>query len=251
MEMRTPEFQPETPPPAKGGFAPTQWSLVLEASAEGGLALDQLCRAYWRPVYVFVRASGLPPAEAEDATQEFFADILKRDVLKLADRERGRFRGFLCQSVRLFLSNRRRVAGAQKRLQSEQVVPLDPQDCERDLAQHTGDGPLDPAALYDASWAKCVVRGALDRLAVEQARVLGSDHFERLRPFVMCPPASGEYVRLSETLGIPAGHIAVRVHRLTQRFGDLVRAEIAATLADRRDVESELRYLLQLAARQL
>src|SRR5688572_20068257 len=89
------------------GFASTEWSLVLAASAEGGLALDRLCRAYWRPAYVYIRATGVERSEAEDATQEFFADMLRRDWLKIVDRDLGSFRAFLRSSVRLFLNNRR------------------------------------------------------------------------------------------------------------------------------------------------
>src|SRR6185369_17292670 len=97
------------------GFASTEWSLVLSASTNSEPALDRLCRTYWRPVYVFVRASGVDRHEAEDVTQEFFADMLRRDWLKLADPERGSFRGFLRTNVRFFLGNRRRFDRAQKR----------------------------------------------------------------------------------------------------------------------------------------
>lgn len=243
---------PEPQPPARdsaGAFASTQWSLVLTASVAGGPALDQLCRTYWRPVYFYIRATGLSPDEAEDATQDFFADMLRRDWLKLADRERGRFRGFLCHSVRLFLGNRRRVASAQKRGRNSPVIPLEVEECERALARHPG-GASDPATLYDEVWADCVLRAALDRLAAEQARAAGTNHFDRLRPYLMCPPVPGDYTRLAESLGVPSGQIAVRIHRLTQRLGDLIRAEVAATVSDRSEIEAELRYLVRLVGRQ-
>jgi DNA-directed RNA polymerase specialized sigma24 family protein len=235
------------PPP--DGFASTEWSLVLAASTEGGPALDRLCRAYWRPVYVYVRATGIAQHEAEDATQEFFAEMLRREWLRLVDRERGSFRGFLRSSVRLFLNNRRRRAGRQKRGGGETVVPLATGEFETELAGRIANH-ADPAVLYDESWADCVLQAALDRLSAEQAKAGNAEAFPHFRPYLTSQPAPGDYARLAETLGIPTGQIALRVHRLTQRFGEIIRAEIAATLADRGETETELRYLLQLATRQ-
>lgn len=245
---------PSSPKPVEAvstnGFASTEWSLVLAASAEGGPALDRLCRAYWQPLYIYVRAAGLSPSEAEDATQEFFTEMLRRDWLKLADRERGRFRGFLCSSVRQFLGNRRRVANADKRGGGAAPIPLDAQECEREFARKSHAG-ADPATLFDESWADCVLRASIERLSSEQSRAPGGGDFERLRPFLMCPPGPGDYARLGDELGVPSAKIAVRVHRLTQRLGDLIRAEVAATLVDRSELEAELRYLLRLVSQKV
>lgn len=240
-------MEPHHSPP--NGFASTEWSLVLEASTDGGPALDRLCRIYWRPVYVYIRATGVTRDEAEDITQEFFADMLRRDWLKRADRERGSFRGFLRSSVRFFVSNLRRKAHAQKRGGGEPVRSLAIEECERELARQTS-GQVDPAALYEQIWANCVLDAALLRLASEQVKAGHGETFEQLRPYLTSPPASGDYIRLAEKLQLPPGQIAVRVHRLTQRFAEVIRAEVAATLADPRDLEPELRHLLRLVARQ-
>jgi hypothetical protein len=237
----------QSPDPPPDGFASTEWSLVLAASADGGPALDRLCRAYWRPAYVYIRATGLPRNEAEDATQEFFADMLRREWLKLVDRERGGFRAFLRASVRQFLQNRHRYTHAQKRGGGEPVVPLDSEECERELLQRPA-GQTDPAALYDESWANCVLQSALARLEAEHAKTGNTARFTQLRPYLTSAPKPGDYARIAENFRIPAGQVALQVHRLTQRFGEMIRAEIAATLADRCDVETELRYLLRLAS---
>jgi RNA polymerase sigma factor (sigma-70 family) len=234
---------PDSPP---DGFASTEWSLVLAASVEGGPALDRLCRTYWRPVYVYIRATGLPLSEAEDATQEFFADMLRREWLKVADQERGSFRAFLCVSARRFLHNRYRQAHARKRGGGESIVPIDSEEGERELAQRPGD-QTDPALLYDESWANSVLETALAHLEAEQNRTGNAERFAQLRPHLTSPPKPGDYARIAEKFGVPPGQIALQVHRLTQRFAEIIRAEIAATLADRRDVETELRYLLRLA----
>jgi len=230
-------------------FESTEWSLVLAASTQGGPALDRLCRAYWRPIYVYIRASGVPASDAEDATQEFFADMLRRDWLKLVDQDRGSFRGFLHHSVRLFLNNRRRQALAQKRGGGASTIPIDTEEGERELGRRAA-GRTDPAGLYDQSWADCVIEAALARLATEQTKAGNGTFFQHLRAFLTCPPVPGEYARLADDLRVPPGQIALRVHRLTQRFAEVIRAEVAATLADRSDVETELRHLVQLVSRQ-
>ena len=229
------------------GFASTEWSLVLSASTNCEPALDRLCRAYWRPVYVFVRASGIDRHEAEDVTQDFFADMLRRDWLKLADPERGSFRAFLRTNVRFFLSNRRRVDRAQKRGGGQATLPLDTEECERALAIHVTKG-TDPAELFEQNWADCVLQAAIARLATEQLKADQPQRFEKFRPYLTHAPAPGDYTRLAGELQMPETSVALCVHRLTRRFGDLIRAEVAATLIDRRDLESELRYLLRLVA---
>lgn len=231
------------------GFASTEWSLVVAASAGGKPALDRLCRTYWRPVYVYIRATGVPVAEAEDAAQDFFADMLRRDWLKRANEDRGSFRGFLRNSVRLFLSNRRREAQAQKRGGGEQVIPIHSQECEQELERLLLD-ESSPAELYEQIWANCVLETALNRLADEQLKADKSEHFEQLRPFLMTPPGPGDYERIADRLKLSPNKVAVSVHRLSHRFGEVIRAEVAATLADQREVESELRHLLRLVSRQ-
>jgi hypothetical protein len=240
---------PAPPAPIPDGFGSTEWSLVLAASSEGGPALDRMCRVYWRPVYVYIRATGLPRAEAEDATQEFFADMLRRDWLKRADRERGSFRAFLRSSVRQFLNNLRRVAQAQKRGGGEAPLPLDIDACERELAA-TVLVETDPATLYERTWADCVLQAALARLAAEHDSGEKQARFLRLRPYLAAAPAAGDYECIARELGTSAGQVAVFVHRLSRRFAEMIRAEIAATLSDRSEIEAELRYLLRLVSRQ-
>lgn len=245
-----PTSHPTTPPAhadAPDGFASTEWSLVLAAAENSEPALDRLCRAYWRPVYVFARASGIDRHEAEDVTQEFFADMLRRDWLKRADPERGSFRAFLRNHLRFFLGNHRRVEHAQKRGGGRAALPLDTEEGEQALAR-SATPHSDPAALFEQNWADCVLQAAITRLAAEQEAADQRRRFERLRPYLTHAPAPGDYATLADELRLPQGAVAVQVHRLTRRFADLIRAEVAATLSDRRDLESELRYLLRLVS---
>jgi RNA polymerase sigma factor (sigma-70 family) len=231
------------------GFGTTTWSLVLEAGkGDGGQALESLCRKHWRPIYVFIRGSGLSPADAEDATQEFFIVLLERGWLKQADPKRGSFRAFLLTLLRNFLSNRRRVSQAERRGGGAAIVSFDAADAERELAS-IALKTRDPAQAFEATWADDLLKAAWDRLAEEQKEAGKASHFESLRPYVTQTPAPGDYQRLSEQLGMRRGQVALLIHRLNRRFAELIRAEVAETLVDRSELESELRFLLEASAR--
>ena len=108
-------------PKLRGGrFAENwRWTVVLSAQAkdsrEAGAALETLCRTYWPPLYAFARQSGCQPADAQDATQEFFARLLSHDYLRSVAPEKGRFRSFLLVAFKRFLANERERSRAQKR----------------------------------------------------------------------------------------------------------------------------------------
>lgn len=219
----------------------------MSASTGSEQALDQLCRRYWRPVYVYVRATGVPPHEAEDATQDFFADMLRRDWLKRADPDRGRFRALLRVSVKKFLSNRWRRESAVKRGSGERAVPLNSEQGEQELAK-IASATLDAADVYERSWADCVLQGAREKLAEEQRRAGHGERFEKLQGFLTRTPSPGDYAQLCETLRLTESQIAVAVHRLSRRFAALIRTEVASTVADRAEIESELRHLLKIVS---
>jgi RNA polymerase sigma-70 factor (ECF subfamily) len=173
--------------------------------------------------------------------------MLRRDWLRLVGPDRGSFRGFLRTSVRNFINNRHRTACAQKRGGNCAILSIDTEECERELDRVAGSS-ADPAALYEKSWARCVLEAALARLAAEQSDAGRAHQFEQLRPYLTAPPAPGDYERIAAALNIPTGQVAVWVHRLSRRFTEVIRAEVAATVADRSDVETELRYLLRLVS---
>lgn len=241
---------PSVPPEAGpgDGFGPTAWSIVLAAArdADGGAALDRLCRRYWKPAYTFARRSGLPQHDAEDATQEFFGYLLAREWLKRADPQRGSFRAFLLTLMRNFLSNRRQHAQARKRGGGSPLPAFDPGDCERELAALPA-ADADPARAYERAWAGCVLDAALAQLDTEQAADERT-RFGALRPYLTQPPAPGDYARLSAELGLSRNQIAVQIHRHSRRFAQLIRREVADTLVDRSQLELELRRLLDVMA---
>lgn len=238
----------DDPDPPVSSVAPaTSWSLILAAQAPAAdrhSALDRLCRLYWGPLYVFARRQGLAPADAEDATQDFFARILADDWLAQADRSKGRFRGFLYQSMTHHLADARRRSTARKRGGGARHESLDQQMAWEQQEKLATPG-LDPAQAFDQAWAGTVLELAMNRLAREEEAAGRAERFAALRPFVTQPPTAGDYDRLATRLQLARPTVAVTVHRLGRRYRELIRAAVAETVANPADVEPELRHLLQ------
>lgn len=235
--------------PEGAAFASTDWSLVLEAGADGERkrhALERLCRTYWQPVYSFIRRLGHDREQAKDLTQALFAHLLENDFFATADPERGRFRAYLRQTCRLFLGNEwQRRTAAKRGGRTAVVVPWDelPAAGEEPAAEGA-----DPATDYDRQWALALLRSAMRRLEAEYAGAGESALLAALRPYLTTRPGSGDYDRLAAQLGVPRGLVPVRVHRLGKRYQELIRAEVAATVATRSEVDAELRHCLAALA---
>jgi RNA polymerase sigma factor (sigma-70 family) len=235
----------------RGGFAPTEWSLVRDARTDHvhrRTALESLCRTYWPPVYSYLRRRGHSPADAEDTTQAFFAHLLSGDFFDRPDQERGRFRGYLVGALRQFVSHERTHAGAQKRGGHLTLIDLSALDTERAYAavDHV---PLDPSEAYELSWAVTLLGQAMRRLEAEQRAAGRGAAFVALQPLLHSSPAPGDYERASATLGTSRATVAVWLHRLTRRLAELVKLEVAATLENPADAEQELQHLLQVFRR--
>src|SRR5262245_27547011 len=100
-------------------FLTTHWSMILAAGGPidqaRSEALESLCRAYWYPLYAYIRRAGNPPEDAKDLTQGFFSQLLEKGTLSQAERERGRFRTFLLSALKNYLIGQRRREMALKR----------------------------------------------------------------------------------------------------------------------------------------
>ncbi len=237
---------PGPTPAASPAFVTTRWSAVLSAgeqdSPEAARALEQLCRSYWFPLYAHVRRLGNQPADAEDLTQAFFAKLLEKDWLAAADRERGRFRTFLLSSLKHFLSNEWDKARAQKRGGHVTIVPLDAPAGETRL-QHEPSTPAMPDREFDRRWALALLDTVLGRLEREHAENGKSRLFESLKVTIGGDRSGIHYAELGRALGMSEGSVRVAVHRLRQRYRELLRAEIAQTVSTEQEVDDELRYL--------
>ncbi len=227
-------------------FATTHWSAILMAGGDSSpvarRALEQLCHAYWYPLYAYVRRQGHNVEDAQDLTQEFFARLLEHKYLRLADRNRGRFRTFLLTSLQHFLINDWKKTNRDRRGGGQIVLSLDEEMAESRLAAEPAlEQP--PDALYDRGWAAVLMDRALTALRTEFEQAGKADLFDRLKVFVWGEKNALSYAAMAQQLGMTEGAVKVAVHRLRQRYGDLLRAEVAQTVTTAVEVEEELRHL--------
>ena len=229
-----------------GRFATTHWSLILAArsgeSPESRDALEALCKAYWCPLYAFIRRQGYPAEEARDLTQGYFARLIEHRDLKRVDPSLGRFRSFLLASCKHFLSNERDRERARKRAPEEPLLSLDAEEAESRYRLEPVD-ELTPETLFERKWATTVLERALARLGREWVGGERANRFEMLRGYLVGEPAPA-YRELGSVLQMTEDAVKVTVHRLRRRFGELLRAEIADTVREPCDVEDEIRHLL-------
>lgn len=233
--------------PARELFPTTPWGLVLAAGStatrESADALSQLCEAYWYPLYVYVRRNGHSIEDAQDLTQEFFARILEKHYLREADRERGRFRNFLLASLKHFLANEWDRARAEKRGGKKIPISLDAATGEERYRLEPTD-QLTPEKIFDRGWALTLLDRTMVRLEQEYAGVSKNDLFSKIKDFLSGNNPRGGYESAASELGMTEGALKVAVHRARRRFGELLRNEVAGTVASPEDVQDEIRYLL-------
>ena len=233
-------------------FATTHWSVVLaagHASTNGAAeALEKLCRLYWYPLYAYVRRKGYSPEDAEDLTQAFFARFLDRNYLARASQQRGRFRSFLLTSMQNFLAHEWERARAVKRGGGRTLLSWDEISGESRYALEPA-SDLSPDTIFDQRCAATIFQKALSELQREMAAAGNSEQFERLKRFLSTKAQTGDYAEAATALAMTPGAIGVLVHRLRQRYGELVREEIAHTVPTPAEVEEEMRYLITLIGR--
>ena len=228
-------------------FTTTHWSVVLlaggETSAEAERALDELCRAYWYPLYAYVRRQGRSAEDAQDLTQEFFARLLERKHLRLADPERGRFRTFLLSSLKNFLINEWEKARASKRGGASATFSLDQREADVRYLAEVADG-LTPDRIYEKRWAVTLLERVLASLRQKYVDDDKASLFESLKPYVCGDAMLNGYDEIAGRLGMSAGAARVAMHRLRETYRELLRSEVSRTVATEKEVDEELRHLI-------
>ena len=178
----------------------------------------------------------------------FFLHLTTSDFLDRTEPGRGRFRGFLIGALKHYLGTHFERVQALKRGGGAEFIDWSEIDAETGYGG-MGDEQQDPAQIYEVSWALTLLSRALQRLEGEQIGEERRLRFELLRPFLSQPPGRGDYDRLATALGTNRSSIAVWIHRLSQRYGELVRLEVAATVAEPAEVNDELRSILEALRR--
>jgi RNA polymerase sigma factor (sigma-70 family) len=237
-------------PPASGAnFATTHWSVVRAAGGDSlasAAALEQLCRAYWYPLYAFVRRLGHPAHDAQDLTQAFFAELFRKDYFRAADRERGKFRSFLLTALRHFLAHEWEKGQAAKRGGGVAPLSWDEQTAENTYRLEPTAATATPERMYDRTWALRVFQHSLERLRQESVQQGKELQFEQIKNYLTQEPGSGDYAAVATKLGLSPNAVAVAVHRSRQRYAALVRESVAETVAQAGQIEEELAYLISL-----
>lgn len=227
-------------------FATTHWSVVLTAgdagSPQADLALADLCRTYWYPLYAFVRRKGHSAHDAQDLTQAFFARLLEKNYLAQADRERGRFRTYLLTAFSHFLSDEWDKARRLKRGGGQEFISFDAASAEERYLLERVDH-LDAAKLYERRWVTTLFDKVLARLEQEFREGGKSELFDGLKGFLLGEDNGARYAEAGQRLGMKEDAIKQAVHRMRRRYQELFREEIAQTVGSPSEVDDELKHL--------
>lgn len=228
-------------------FTTTHWSVVLSArdrsTRQSEQALAALCECYWFPLYAYVRRSGYSTHDAQDLTQGFFAQLLEKEYLKDVDRRRGKFRSFLLAALKHHLGHQRERDRAQKRGGGRVPFSLDFESAESRYRREPTDLAT-PERLYERRWALTLLDRVLGRLEDEHARAGKTELFSGLKDFLTVGQESRPYLQVAEELGMSEGAVKVAMHRLRRRYRELLKDEIAQTVADPAEIDEELSDLL-------
>jgi len=229
-------------------FTTTHWSVVLQAQGESPAAkaaLEKLCRTYWKPLYAFVRRQGVGPEEAEDLTQGFFALLLERRDLDAVRKEKGRLRSYLLTSLKHFLASEQRRAMAAKRGKGQQLVRLEELSANERVEMEVA-SPLSADQLYERRWALTLMEQVLKRLRDEYRTAGNASLFDSLKQLLPDEPGAPSRAEIAARLGMTENAIRQAFHRFRHRYQELLREEIAHTVAIASDIEDELRYLISV-----
>jgi RNA polymerase sigma-70 factor (ECF subfamily) len=249
--MQREDHPPESAARTAAQFATTHWSVVLDAGHESSPsareALETLCRTYWYPLYAYARRCGQNPEDAKDLVQGFFAYLLSRHALRFADPLKGRFRSYLLSSLKHFWSAQEERARAQKRGGGKPVVSLDETVAEGRYRLEPRDD-WTPDRLYEREWALTLLEQARSRLQAEYAASGRADLYERLKQFPFGEQGERSFAVVSQEVGMTEAALKSAVHRMRQRYQELVREVVAQTVADPAELEDEVRHLLEVVS---
>ena len=229
-------------------FLTTHWSMIRMAGGDSSpdthKALERLCQRYWYPVYVFVRRFGLSAPEAEDLTQDFFYHVLRTKMVATADANKGKFRTFLIQATKNFLSNDWKKRQRQKRGGGDLPISLNAEETERRYQLEMTDEKT-PEKLFEQKWAREVIAVAFEKLEKDYRKSGQSDRFEVLRKMLWGRLSDTQYEQASKELGMTINATRVATSRMRNRFRELVREEIATQVNSTSEIDEEYQFLIQ------
>ena len=243
-----PEAGQTSKTPAPRVFATTHWSVVLAAGRDDAVpaqrALETLCRDYWYPIYVYVRRKGHGPDDAQDLTQEFFTQLIAKEQFRLADKSKGKFRTFLLAMLDYFLARQWSRAHRQKRGGQFTFISIDEQGPEERYQLEPADHDT-PEKKFLRHWALMLLKHTMNALQSECEANGKARLFREVKHVLSGERDTTTYAEVGQRLGMGEGAVRVAVHRLRQRYGELLRQEVAQTVADEAEVDDELKFLVR------
>lgn len=240
-------FARDADPDSRGAFPRTRWSMVVSAQGDSGQALEQLCRAYWPAVYAFSRRSGDSEEDARDLTQGFFAMLLERRMLGAVQEEKGRFRSWLMAAFANYSRSEWRAANRLKRGGGQTVFSFDA--AADDAVFALPDNCPAPDEAFERKWVESLLRSVLAGLREEFAAAGKESLFDLLKSFLVTARGTVSYHDTAAAAGMSEPAVKSAIHRMRQRYGQLLREEVARTVDSPAEVEDELRWLLAVMAR--
>lgn len=163
-----------------------------------------------------------------------------------ACREQGRLRTFLLGSLQHFMAKDYHRAHALKRGGGQQIVSLDDHLVEAEAAART-DTEADETGWYDQTWAAALTRRAWERLQETFSQENKASLFAELKPFLSAgagPAPSQE--EAAARLQLPVATLRTHLHRMRQRYREILRAEVAQTVSSPGEVDEEMQYLYRI-----
>lgn len=229
-------------------FPTTHWSLICRAGHEDAQvrqqALSEICQLYWPPVYAFIRSRGYAPHDAEDLTQDFFAELLRHNDFAKADQSLGRLRTYILTGIKNHLASDYHRRTAQKRGGDRVILSLDVDSAEsRCLIPHPTD-EVTPEKVFERQWVITLMEGVVRTL---EALYLEKDQaglFDSLKPYIMTTLPPTPQADLAKELSMSEVALRTAIHRLRQRYAKLLRQAVKATLDDHENVEAEISYMM-------
>ena len=215
---------------------------VRGGSPQAEVALEELCRTYWYPLYAYARRHGHSREDAEDLTQGFFTRLLEKNYLEGIQSDKGKFRAFLLVALKRYMVNEWHYAHRQKRGGDDVTLSLNWQEAETRY-QIDPSHDISPDKLYDRAWALVMLERVITRLRDENATEDKTDLYGQLKPFLMVGKSEIPYAQAAVSLNMSEGALRVAVHRLRRRYRELLREEIAQTLAHPAQADEEMQAL--------
>ena len=234
-------------------FPPTQWSAILAlchlSSPGSEEALAKLCQRYWYPLYAYLRRNGHSPEQAEDLTQDFFAQrVVTGEIFRGVDPAGGRFRTWLLNSLQNLVRNDIDKRNAQKRGGGQPNVPIDFKDAEGRYIAEPADNET-PETLFERAWMMTTLERALENLRLRYESAGKLKFFEAMRVYLPGAFNPKPYAETAALLGKSEDAIKTAANRLRNEYGIALTDEIKRIVSDPEDVRAELMHLAAVIGR--